>query len=164
MFDELTDENVDATQIKSVVFFNDTGAPLTGKIWLDYLRISSDGSSEFEKSDTSVFLPFTGDRFINDEIEVGWDSNGKAANVQNNGQMNISFNENLTKNGYLTVLVFNNLIDLSDGAGIIKFDMKADDSTNLKLRFEDVNGKRVDLVDFVPAVSENFENYSFRYK
>ncbi len=78
-----------------------------------------------------------------------------------NDVLNVSIRETLAANSYQTVFVFEDALDLSDGAGTIEFQMKASDTVQLLLRFEDVNGKRVDLVDFRPSDSNEFTTFQF---
>jgi hypothetical protein len=159
---ELSAHNVDSTQIKKIIFFNNSGEAFTGKIWFNYFKLSTpDGDNGVELTDTTFYAPFNGERQFGNGLEgIAMDSKGRIGIAQDDA-LTISLNENLGEHKYLTVFIFETLLDLSNDNAEFHFQMKSDIEVTLLYRFEDVNGNRVDLVDMVPEVSDEMSTYRF---
>jgi hypothetical protein len=160
--DELTANGVDGTQIKKIIFVNHSGGAYTGQIWFENLQLGTDPTDNgVVKTDTTISMPFNGKRmFGNGLAAIGMDSWMKAGIVQDDA-LYISPNERLGAHSYMTAFIFDPLLDLSNGNAVFDLKMKSDVDIQLLFRFEDVNGKRVDLVDVYPAISNDFESYHF---
>ncbi len=159
---EMTANGVDSTQIKKLIFFNNSEAAFTGKIWIDYLRFSTaDTDNGVVLTDTSFYAPFDGERTFGNGLKaVAMDSKAKIGIAQDD-VLHVSMMEELGEHSYLTVFVFDDTLDLSGGNSTVMLKMKADIEVDILLRYEDYNGERVDLHNFVPEISDTFVTYAF---
>ena len=159
---EMTTNNVDSTQIKKLIFFNNSEAAFSGKIWFDYLRFSTaDTDNGVVLTDTAFYAPFDGERTFGNGLKaVAMDSKAKIGIAQDD-VLHVSMMEELGEHSYLTVFVFDDTLDLSNGNSNMMFKMKADIEVDILLRYEDFNGERVDLHNFVPEISDTFITYAF---
>ncbi len=162
LLSEMETNNVDGTQIKKIVFFNNSGAEFSGKIWFDNMMLGSeDISNGAEITGSTCYLPFNGNRqFGNGLAGIAMDSNGKIGIAQNNELM-ISVTDLLGANSYQGVFIFENPLDVSNGNAVFNYKAKSDIPITLLFRFEDVNGKRVDLVESAMEITELMESYVF---